>query len=438
MSLSHIPNNLLKNKNILIGVTGSIAIYKSLELIRHFTKAGANVRVIMTDSAMKFITPLTFETLSSSKVLHSQTEDWSSDLNHVEIGKWADVFVIAPATANTIGKLANGIADNLLLQTALAFDLRHKKIVLSPSANTNMINSPFTEANLKLLRLSNYEILSTQVKQLACKTDGDGAMADPTTIFFQASKEVLKDDFWHNRRVIVTGGGTIEKIDDVRFISNFSSGKMASSLAISLYFKGADVCFISSKFPHDLPSEMCKVEIQSTEEMYNYLVQSVRSAKKGIFTKPSLLNSDSVRNIQKTPFLFMASAVSDFKPKYPQFGKIKSNEIGDEWILELKKNIDILQSLDKTDVITVGFKAELDKANSFLYASNMISNKNLDAVCLNVLKDDKSFGTDVHQIDWIGKNSKDVVSLPKTDKVSLAFEILNLAKNLEMSQQNEV
>jgi phosphopantothenoylcysteine decarboxylase/phosphopantothenate--cysteine ligase len=434
MNLDFIPKNLLKNKNVLVGVTGSIAIYKSIQLIRHLTKAGANVRVVMSDSAKKFITPLTFETLTVNKVLHSETEDWSSDLNHIGIGKWADSFIIAPATANTIGKLANGVADNLLLQTALAFDLRQKKILLAPSANTNMLNNPMSEANLKLLKLSNYEIISTQVKELACKTDGDGAMAEPESMFWVVARELLKENFWEYRRVVVSGGGTIEKIDDVRFISNFSSGKMASALAISLYLKGADVCFISSKFPYNLPLEMCRIEVNSAQEMHDYLAQSLRSAKKGIFTKPSLMNSDSIQNIQKKPFLFMASAVSDFTPKYPQFGKLKSNEIGDYWILELKKNIDILQNLEKNDVFTVGFKAEIDKENSFNNASNMIQRKNLDAVCLNVLKDSSSFGTDVHQIDWIDKNVKnidEVVNLPKTDKLSLAFEILNLSQKLE-------
>ena len=143
---------ILLGKKILVGVTGSIAIYKTLHLIRLLTKAGASVRVILTESAEKFITPLTFETLTQNQVINSKTENWHSDLNHIAIGKWADAFVIAPLTANSLNKIANGIADNLLLQTVLAYN---REIILAPSANTNMLHNPITEANLKLLKLSN-------------------------------------------------------------------------------------------------------------------------------------------------------------------------------------------------------------------------------------------------------------------------------------------
>ncbi|HIO70571.1 MAG TPA: bifunctional phosphopantothenoylcysteine decarboxylase/phosphopantothenate--cysteine ligase CoaBC, partial [Campylobacterales bacterium] len=203
---------ILDGKNVLIGVTGSIAIYKTLQLIRYLTKSGANVRVIMSKSSKKFITPLTFETLTGNRVLDEETEDWTTDLNHIAIGKWADSFVIAPITANSINKLANGIADNILLQTALAYG---RNILLAPSANTNMIHNPITEGNIKLLNLSNFTILGTQTKELACRTSGDGAMAEPEEIYFSIARDLLQNSFWRDRRVIVTGGGTIEKIDEV-------------------------------------------------------------------------------------------------------------------------------------------------------------------------------------------------------------------------------
>ena len=270
-------DKILKDRRVLVGVTGSIAIYKSLELIRLLTKSGATVRIVMSENAKKFITPLTFETLSSNIVLHENSESWASDLNHIGLSKWAETFVIAPATANTINKLANGFADNLLLQTALAYN---HIIIISPSANTNMINNTITEGSLKLLKLSNFKVLGTQKKELACKTEGDGAMASPEEIFFEVVRDLLSRDFWKNRRVIVTGGGTIEKIDEVRYISNFSSGKMGSALAKALYFRGADVCFISSRFPESLPNESCKIEIQSADELNKYINDSIRIAKK--------------------------------------------------------------------------------------------------------------------------------------------------------------
>ncbi|MCD6432994.1 MAG: bifunctional phosphopantothenoylcysteine decarboxylase/phosphopantothenate--cysteine ligase CoaBC, partial [Sulfurimonas sp.] len=262
-----IPSDLLKDKKILLGVTGSIAVYKSLELVRLFVKAGADVRVVMSEAAKKFVTPLTFETLTSNRVLDDSNESWVIDHNHIKTTEWADLFVIAPATANTIAKLANAIADNMLLQCALAYPLTK---VIAPSANTNMIKNPITQANLKMLGIANYEIIDTQTKELACKTMGDGAMGEPMDIFYSCAKVLLKDEFWADRMVIVTGGGTIEKIDDVRYLSNFSSGKMASSLATALYCKGADVNLIATRFDGELPKDMHTIDVKETSEMLEY------------------------------------------------------------------------------------------------------------------------------------------------------------------------
>ena len=190
-----IPDNLLSNKKILLGVTGSIAVYKSLELVRLFVKAGADVKVVMSEAAKKFVTPLTFETLTSNQVLDDTNESWVNDHNHIKTTEWADLFVIASATANTIAKLANAIADNMLLQCALAYP---DKKILAPSANTNMLENPITKANLKMLGIANYEIVDTQTKELACKTTGDGAMAESLEIFWQSAKALLKDEYWSN------------------------------------------------------------------------------------------------------------------------------------------------------------------------------------------------------------------------------------------------
>ncbi len=421
-----IADNLLQNKKILLAVTGSIAVYKSLELVRLFVKAGAEVRVVMSASAKKFITPLTFETLSNNKVLDDSNEDWSSDFNHIKITQWADLMVIAPATANTVAKLANAIADNILLQSALAFSGMK---ILAPSANTNMLQNPITQANFKMLGIANYTILETQTKELACKTVGDGAMAEPQDIFLQSARELLKDEFWADRRVIVTGGGTIEKIDDVRYLSNFSSGKMASALATALYLKGADVNLIATRFDNDLPLNMHKIDVESSAEMLEYLIDSIRIAKKPKLSKPTLVRDEHIHLIEKKPYLFMAAAVSDYIPEFTQDGKLKKEILGESWSLTLKKNRDILSSIDKKDITVIGFKAEMDALSAIDNAGTMLKEKNLDAVCLNILEDSSSFGSDTNAIEFITKD--EVVTLPKQDKLSISFEIVANAKELQ-------
>ncbi len=422
----NISTTLLKNKKILLGVTGSIAIYKSLELVRLFVKAGADVRVVMSESAKKFITPLTFETLSTNRVLDDTNESWADEHNHIKTTEWADVFVIAPATANTIAKLANAIADTMLLQCALAFSPIK---ILAPSANTNMLENPITQANLKMLGIANYTILDTQTKELACKTVGNGAMAEPLHIFWATARELLKEEFWADRRVIVTGGGTIERIDDVRFISNFSSGKMASAMATALYCKGADVNLISTKFEAELPEDIYTLDVEDSAEMHEYLVDSIRIAKKGKLSKASLNRDEQIHLIQKKPYLFMAAAVSDYIPAFKQEGKLKKEILGESWELGLKKNIDILESVDKSGVTVVGFKAEMDAQNALINAKNMLEKKNLDAVCLNVLNENNSFGSDTNTMTFITKDEK--ITIPTDEKLSISFQVLNQAKNIK-------
>jgi len=420
-----IPSDLLANKKILLGVTGSIAVYKSVELARLFVKAGADVKVVMSEAAKKFVTPLTFETITSNQVLDDTNESWVNDHNHIKTTQWADLFLIAPATANTLAKLANAIADNMLLQCALAYP--HKKIV-APSANTHMLKNPLTQANLKMLSIANYTVVETQTKELACKTTGDGAMAEPLDIFFAAAKDLLSEEFWLDRMVIVTGGGTIEKIDDVRYISNYSSGKMASSLAVALYCRGADVNLIATRFEPNLPKEMHTIEVESSEEMMEYLSDSIRIAKKGKLSKATLMRDEQIHLIQKKPYLFMAAAVSDYVPEFVQNGKLKKEFLGENFELKLKQNADILNSLNKEGITTLAFKAEMDPANALANASSMLKNKGVDAVCLNVLKDSSSFGTNTNKIEFI--TAEKITSLKETDKLTLSFDILDHAKSL--------
>ena len=415
---------LLKNKKILVGVTGSIAIYKALELIRLYIKAGAIVRVIMTDGAKKFINPITFEAISQNKVLCEDSENWDKrqDYNHIDIGKWSDIFVIAPASANTINRLSNGLADNLLLQTALAYP---RMKLIAPAANTNMLKNPITQASLKMLKLCNYEIISSVTKELVCKDVGDGAMAEPQDIFDATCKELLKVDYWINRKVVLSGGGTIEKIDDVRYLSNFSSGKMASSLARALYYKGADVCLVSTRGHENLPASIHLIKVESSNEMYEYLVDSIRVAKKGVLTKPTLMDSSSPTLILKKPYLFMVAAVSDYVPSFPQEGKLKKEMIGTSWNLELKQNMDILKSLDKEGLISIGFKAEMDEQVASTNATTMLEKKNLDGVCLNIINEENSFGSDNNSIELILKNNSYEF---KGSKLDISLDILEKLK----------
>lgn len=418
---------LLKNKKILLGVTGSIAAYKACEIARLFVKAGASVQVVMSQAATRFVSPLTFEALTRNPVLCEESESWANNLNHIEISKDCDLFLIAPATANTINKLSKGIADNILLQSALAFN---KPIAIAPSANTNMLNNHQTKNSLKMLAVSDITIIEPQEKLLACGDSGTGALADPQEIFWQCAKILLKDPFWSDRRVVVTGGGTVEKIDDVRYISNFSSGKMANAVATALYLRGSDICLITTKETNGLPNNIYTINVESAEEMLGFTDDALRVARKGVISKPSLANPDALGMIQKEPFLFMVAAVADYTPSYPQTGKIKKNTIGDNWEIKLKQNPDILKTIKKDGIKTVAFKAEMDSDNGLANAASLLEDKGADAVCYNLISDSNSFGSDENEIIWLTKDGQ--MKMEKQDKLSLAFKILENAAKLSV------
>ncbi|MGJ0376964.1 bifunctional phosphopantothenoylcysteine decarboxylase/phosphopantothenate--cysteine ligase CoaBC [Aliarcobacter cryaerophilus] len=394
---------ILKDKKILIGVTGSIAIYKTLDLIRIYIKSGAVVRVLMSESAKKFINPITFEAISQNKVLDENSENWdkNSDYNHIDIAKWADILVIAPASANTINKISCGIADNLLLQTVLACK---KKIIIAPAANTNMIENPITIQSINNLKNLGFEVLQTQTKELICKDVGNGAMLEPIDIFQITCKELLKISYWENRRVVLSGGGTVEKIDDVRYISNFSSGKMASNLATALYYLGADVSLVITRGYENIPKDIDLQIVDSSQTMFLALQDKL-----------------ALKSLKKS-FLFMVAAISDYIPKESFSGKLKKEQLGETWSLKLSKNIDILATLNKSEIYAIGFKAEMDKKEAKTNAQNMLKNKNLDAVCLNILDENNSFGSQNNNIELILKDRSFDFS---GDKLDISLEILN-------------
>ena len=415
----------LTGKSILLGITGSISAYKACDLARLFVKAGAEVHVVMSPSATRFVSALTFEALTRNPVLTQESESWSSDLNHIEIGKKCDLFLIAPATANSINKLSKGIADNILLETALAFS---RKIIIAPAANTQMLKNHYSVGSLKMLAVNDYIIVEPQEKRLACGDTGSGALADPEEIFLRSTTVLFEDDFWKDRRIVVTGGGTREKIDEVRYLSNFSSGKMAKALVLALYSKGADVCYITTMGSEGLPSDVYVIDVENSEEMLNYTVDAVRVAKKGKMSKASMNSGDPVHLIQKEPYLFMAAAVSDYRPKFPQDGKLKKSLLGELWSLELAQTDDILSSLNKDGIQVVAFKAEMDSEQGLNNARSLLNQKGADAVCYNYLKDSNSFGTDENEITFITKEQEK--PLGKADKLTLAMKIIEAAKEL--------
>ena len=415
----------LTNKTVLLGITGSISAYKACEVVRLFIKAGAKVHVVMTPSAERFVSTLTFEALTRNPVLTEKSESWASSLNHIDIGKACDVFVIAPATANTLNKLSKGIADNILLQTALAFS---KPLLVAPAANTNMMEHHYTVGSLKMLAVNEVTIISPQSKLLACGDEGNGALAEPLDIFYQATQQLLEDEFWKDRKVVLTGGGTREKIDDVRYLSNFSSGKMANALATALYLKGADVCLITTKEHESIPSDIYIIEVEDAQEMLEYTVDAVRVAKKGKMSKATMNSSDPIHLIQKRPYLFMVAAVADFTPKFPQIGKIKKSDIGESWDIKLKQTSDIIDIINKENLTTVSFKAEMDERSGLENAKNSLISKKVDAVCYNFLKDSQSFGTTENSITFI--NKKESIGLGTASKLDLAFKILEESQKL--------
>jgi len=410
----------LTGKSVLLGVTGSISAYKACDLARLFVKAGAEVHIVMTASAERFVSALTFEALTRNAVLTESSESWSSELNHIDIGKKCDVFIVAPATANTLNKLSKGIADNILTQTVLAFK---GEMLVAPAANTQMLANHYTTGSLKMLGVNDYIIIKPQEKVLACGDLGSGALAEPEEIFFETARALLREDFWADRRIVVTGGGTREKIDEVRYISNFSSGKMAKSLCLSLYLRGADVCYITTMGSEGLPSDIYIIDTETAEEVLDYTQDAIRVAKKGKMSKPSMNASDR-HLIQKEPYLFMVAAIADFTPKFPQEGKLKKSMLGESWNVELKQTTDILSSLDKTDIKTIAFKAEMDTQEGLNNAMGLLDKKSVDAVCYNLLQDATSFGGDNNEITFITKERQ--VSLGRTDKITLSGKILNL------------
>ena len=399
---------MLTNKNILLGVCGSIASYKSASLTRLLIKAGANVKIVMTSDACNFITPLTLSTLSKNLVLTEyfdpKTGNWN---NHVELGLWADIFIIAPATANTLAKFANGICDNLLAAVYLSAKC---PVYLAPAMDLDMWKHPATQKNINSLISNGNFIINPAYGELASGLTGDGRMAEPEEIIELISQELKKKLPLAGKKALVTAGPTYEAIDPVRFIGNHSSGKMGYAIAEELSALGANVTLISGPSALKLVDKnIIRIDVTSAKEMLEA----------------------SVSNFPGTDISILSAAVADYRPKEVSSLKIKKDSPAFE--LELVKTSDILTTLGqkkKAGQILVGFALETD--NEVANAIKKLEKKNLDFIVLNSLSDEGgAFKNDNNKITIIDRDHhKENFDLKPKNEVAIDIckKILDLLK----------
>lgn len=382
---------MLAGKKILIGITGSIAAYKSILLVRLLVKAGAEVKIIMTPAAKDFVSSLVLSTLSKNKVFIDfvQEDSWA---NHVMLGRWADVFLIAPLSCNTLAKMANGACDNLLLAVYLSTTC---PVVVAPAMDEEMWHHPSTKRNIELLKKDGIRVLEVKSGELASGLLGEGRMSEPETILQYLIEIFFRKDGYKGKKVIITAGPTYEKIDPVRFIGNHSSGKMGFALAEEFYLQGADVILITGPTAERVSyNGISEVNVNTSDEMFeacmNYFGDCV--------------------------IMVMSAAVADYKPVNFSNKKIKKKE--DQWQLQLTKTKDILQqlgSIKKEGQFIAGFALETDNEKENAIAK--LKNKNADCIILNSLNDKEAgFGYDTNKISIIDQSGKEQLYDLKTKK----------------------
>ena len=384
----------LANKNILLGVTGGIAAYKSAEIVRHLKKSGASVRVVMTRSAEEFITPLTLQALSGNRVstelLDAEAE---AAMGHIELAKWADAILIAPATANTIARLSSGRGDDLLSTVTLAFD---GPISVAPAMNQAMWRDERTQENLKKLIDQDFGICGPGSGEQACGDVGLGRMLEPIDILDMFSLS-FNEGTLSGKKILITAGPTQEPIDPVRFITNRSSGKMGYSLVEAALESGANVTLISGPVNIEPPSNCNFVSIKTAEEMYEAVMHHISGMDVYIGT----------------------AAVSDYSPAKASDSKIKKDGSSSPMVLELKENQDILKSVSELDQrpYVVGFAAETN--DLIKNAEKKLSNKNLDLIIANdVSNKDIGFDSDDNEVTLITEKEKHLIERQNKRKVS--------------------
>ena len=365
-------------KNIVVGVSGGIAAYKACDVVSKLKKQGFEIDVIMTKNAQEFVSPLTFQTLSNQTVVTDMFEtpsDWN--VEHIELAKKADVFVIVPATANIIGKIANGIADDMLTTTIMATEA--KKVIV-PAMNTKMYHNPFVQENILKLKKHGYYFIEPVSGLLACGDTGKGKMEDPTVIVEELCLIANQTKEMAGCKVTVTAGATTEDIDPVRYLTNRSTGKMGYAIAEQAILKGATVVLISGKTNLKPPRGLSKfIEVRSAEEMY----QEVK------------------REFFDTDILIKAAAVADFTPKVVAKNKIKKQD--ENLVIDLKRTKDIafeMGQLKKSNQVMVGFAAETESVLE--HAVQKLKKKNLDFIVSNDLtKSGAGFGTDTNIVNFL-------------------------------------
>ncbi len=399
--------SVLEGKKILLGVTGSIAAYKSIILLRLLKREGADVQVIFSDSANNFVTQLTFSTLSEKKVLTDFFEDddkveW---VNHVELAEWADYMIIAPITSSTLSKLVTGNADNLLVATYMSTVC---DVFFAPAMDLEMYNSESTKINIKSLVERGNIFIKPAKGYLASGLNGEGRLEEPKNIFNILVDHISEKLIYNKKNILVTSGPTHEMIDPVRFISNHSSGKMGHEIAKEAASLGANVVLVTGPTQINLRNNSIKVvNVTSADEMFEKCLSELK----------------------KIDYLIMAAAVSDFKPKKISKTKIKKN-IKKTFNLELVKNIDIiseLSKLKKPNQKVIGFALETE--NEIVNAKNKLEKKQLDAIILNSISDENTcFNSDKNKIHFITKSKTKKFKLKFKNEVAkdILHEIYNL------------
>lgn len=389
---------MLTGKNIVLAVTGSIAAYKIAGLASALKKLNGNVTVLMTKNATNFINPITFETLTENKCLIDTFDrNFQYNVEHVSLAKMADVVLVAPASANVIGKLANGIADDMLTTTVMACKCRK---IIAPAMNTNMYENPIVQDNIEKLKRFGMEIITPDTGYLACGDTGMGKMPSEETLLSYILREIQCEKDMRGKTVLVTAGATREKIDPVRYITNHSTGKMGYAIARAAMLRGAQVTLVTGKTSLTPPSFVRVIETESAEDMYNAVMSNAGFAD----------------------IIVKAAAVADYRPKNPADNKIKKKD-GDMRI-ELERTKDILKTLGENrreNQFICGFSMETE--NMVENSREKLYKKNVDMIATNNLKTEGAgFGTDTNAVTFITR--EETVEKPMMTKEQAAHEIL--------------
>lgn len=395
---------MLTGKNIVLGVTGGIAVYKSVDLVSRLRKLNANVYVVMTKHAKEFVTPLTFESMSQNYVVHDMFEapkTW--DVEHIALAKRADLFVVAPATANVIAKVCHGIADDFLTTTLMA---TQAQVVFAPAMNTNMYCNPITQNNIKMLKSLGYDFIEPGSGRLACGDVGAGKMAEPVDIVkyivqhFEPKEQPMK-----GVKLLVSAGPTIERIDPIRYITNRSTGKMGYAIAQKALELGAEVTLVSGPTTLTPPAGVTFIPVESAVEMFEVIMN----------------------RMEEQDIIVKTAAVADYRPMTVAKEKIKKSD--GELEMKFTRNPDILKTLGerKTHQVLVGFAAET--TDVLTYAKKKIEQKHLDFIVANdVSQEGAGFGTDTNIVTLIDKEGA-VQAYEQQSKEAVAEIVLSKAMN---------